>query len=92
MWKRKPREIPADRLLEPGEIVRVRTYSGSRADEEPRAIVVGGRELAVEAVEWRALVESPRGHARVFVVRAAGKRVRLALRDDAWEIERILPG
>jgi predicted MFS family arabinose efflux permease len=79
--------------LRPGEIVQVRAYAGGRADEEPRAIVIGGHEVPVDRVEWRAVVEEPSGRrARVFVVFAAGARVRLALYEDAtgWEVERVL--
>ena len=79
--------------LQAGEMVTVRAYAGSRADEEPRAIVSGGAEIAIDAIDWRAVVEENGRRARVFVVRAGGQRVRLARYEDAggWEIERILP-
>jgi MFS family permease len=82
---------PADLLL-PGEMVTVRAYAGSRADEEPRAIVVGGRELPIERIDWRAIVEESGRRARVFVVRAGGRRVRLSHQEEAgWEIVRVGP-
>jgi hypothetical protein len=76
-----------------GELVTVRAYAGSRADEEPRAIVFGGRELPVEEVEWRATCEVGGERRRVFVVRVGGSRVRLAHvePEQLWEIERTLP-
>lgn len=76
-------------LLVPGEIVTVRAYAGARADEEPRAIVVGGVELPIDEVAWRAVVEDERGRRRIFVVEVAGRPVRLAVTDDGWEIERV---
>lgn len=92
MFKRKRPEQPTpDDLLQPGELVRVRSYAGARADEEPRAIVIGGHEIPIDEVLWRAIVEDASGRTRAFVVRAGGRRVRLGLRDDTWEIERILP-
>jgi MFS family permease len=78
-----------------GEIVTVRAYAGSRSDEEPRAVVVAGRELPVEEVEWRAVQERDGERRRVFVVRLGGTRVRLAHVESTamWEIERVLgPG
>lgn len=76
-----------------GELVTVRAYAGSRADEEPRAIVIGGREVPVDEVEWRATVEASGERRRVFVVHAGGARVRLAHleTEQLWEIERTLP-
>jgi MFS family permease len=88
-WRAIP--TPAD-LLQPGELITVRAYAGVRADEEPRALVVGGHELPIDDIEWRALVEEGGRRARVFVVRVAGLRVRLANREDddsGWEIERV---
>jgi MFS family permease len=88
--KKAPRH-PAD-LLVPGEMVTVRAYAGSRADEEPRAIVIEGREVPIEQIDWRAIVEEPNRRARIFVVRAGGRRVRLAHQDETgWEIERVGP-
>jgi MFS family permease len=88
MWKRRKASVaPA---LEAGELVSVRAYAGSRADEEPRAIVSGGREIPIDSIDWRAVVEEGGRRSRVFVVRVAGQRVRLAHRQDAgWEIERV---
>jgi predicted MFS family arabinose efflux permease len=79
-------------VIPAGEMVTVRAYAGSRADEEPRAVVVGGREVPVEEVEWRAVQERDGERRRVFVVRLAGKRVRLAHVESTslWEIERVL--
>ena len=75
-----------------GEIVTVRAYAGSRADEEPRAVVVAGREVPVEEVEWRAVQERDGERRRVFVVRLGGTRVRLAYVESSsmWEVERVL--
>jgi len=75
-------------------MVTVRAYAGSRAEEEPRAVVVGGEEVPVEAIDWRAVEERGGERRRVFVVRLAGRRVRLAHIESSslWEIERVLPG
>lgn len=75
-----------------GEMVTVRAYAGSRADEEPRAVVVGGREVPVDSVEWRGVQERSGERRRVFVVRLDGRRVRLAHIESSslWEIERVL--
>jgi predicted MFS family arabinose efflux permease len=78
-------------LLQPGELVTVRAYAGYRADEEPRALVIAGRELAIDSVDWRAVVEQDGIRARVFVCRIAGARVRLAQNEDGWRIERVTP-
>lgn len=80
-------------LFPDGELVTVRAYAGYRAEEEPRAVVVGGREVPVDAVEWRAVVERAGDRRRVFVVRLAGTRVRLAHIESSsmWEVERTLP-
>jgi len=85
--------VPAGFSVAAGEVVTVRAYAGSRADEEPRAVVVGGHEVPVAEVEWRAVCEQGGEHRRVFVVRLGGTRVRLAYVESAamWEIERILP-
>jgi MFS family permease len=90
-WRRKTRPPkPAD-MLQPGEMVTVRAYAGARADEEPRAIVVGGHEVPIDAIDWRAIVEESGRRARVFVVRAAGRRIRLSHHeeDTGWQIERV---
>ena len=75
-----------------GEMVTVRAYAGSRSDEEPRAVVVGGREVPVEEIEWRGVEERSEDRRRVFVVRLEGSRVRLAHIESTslWEIERVL--
>lgn len=85
---------PPPFTLAAGEMVTVRAYAGSRADEEPRAIVAGGGEVPIEAVEWRAVVERGGERRRVFVVRVGGQRVRLAHVEPAslWEVERVLAG
>src|SRR5439155_24792293 len=73
-WTRRRHRAPKpEDMLQPGEMVTVRAYSGSRADEEPRAIVVGGHEVPIQAIDWRAGVEESGRRARVFVVRAAGR-------------------
>jgi len=76
-----------------GEMVTVRAYAGSRAEEEPRAVVIAGEEIPVEDVEWRAVEERGGERRRVFVIRLAGRRVRLAHIESSslWEIERVLP-
>jgi len=75
-----------------GEMVTVRAYAGSRAEEEPRAVVVGGSEVPVDLIEWRAVEERAGERRRVFVCRIGGSRVRLAYIESSslWEIERIL--
>lgn len=85
-------EGPAGFALGPGEMVTVRAYAGSRADEEPRAVVVGGDEVPIDDIEWRAVVERGGERRRVFVVRIGGKRVRLAHVEPSslWEVERIM--
>jgi len=90
--RRLKRHRPAD-MLQPGEMVTVRAYAGGRADEEPRAIVIGGQEVAIEAIDWRAIVEESGRRARVFVVRAAGRRLRLSQHEEdiGWLIERVTP-
>lgn len=78
--------------LAAGEVVTVRAYAGSRADEEPRVIVVGGGEVPIEAIEWRAVVERGGERRRVFVVRIGGQRIRLAHVEPSslWEVERVM--
>lgn len=90
--RKRARRTPVD-LLQPGEMVTVRAHAGHRADEEPRALVVGGHELPIDAIDWRAVVETGGRRARVFVVRVGGRRVRIAHHEDstAWEVERVLP-
>jgi hypothetical protein len=94
--RRKRPNAPAGRASGPsllaGEMVSVRAYEGSRADEEPRAVVVGGREVPVDEVEWRAVVERGGERRRVFVVRIGGARVRLAHVEPSslWEVERVM--
>jgi hypothetical protein len=89
-WRKPKPPKPAD-MLQPGEMVTVRAYAGARADEEPRAIVVGGHEVPIDAIDWRAIVEESGRRARVFVVRAAGRRIRLSHQDEdtGWQIERV---
>ena len=90
--RERARQPSVEDLLLPGELVTVRSYAGARADEEPRTIVVGGHELPIDAIEWRAIVEEDTRRSRVFVVRVGNKRIRLAHHDDeGWEIERLLP-
>ncbi|MGH2784700.1 MAG: MFS transporter [Actinomycetota bacterium] len=83
---------PAAFTLSAGEMVTVRAYAGSRADEEPRAIVVGGDEVPIDEIEWRAVVERSGERRRAFVVRVGGKRVRLAHVEPSslWEVERVM--
>jgi MFS family permease len=90
-WRRKPRPPKPVDMLQPGEMVTVRAYAGARADEEPRTIVIGGHEVPIDAIDWRAIVEESGRRARVFVVRAAGRRIRLSHHeeDTGWQIERV---
>lgn len=101
-WERRIRVFGRDKprkhrpsienLLLPGELVTVRSYEGARADEEPRTIIVGGIELPIEEIHWRAVIEEGGRRSRAFVVSVGGRRVRLSHRDDqGWEIERLLP-
>ena len=78
--------------LPAGEMVTVRAYAGSRADEEPRAIVVAGEDVPIDEIEWRAVVERGGERRRVFVVRIRGTRVRLAHVEPSslWEVERVM--
>jgi len=89
-WRKPKPPKPAD-MLQPGEMVTVRAYAGARADEEPRTIVVGGHEVPIDAIDWRAIVEESGRRARVFVVRAAGRRIRLSHEeeDTGWQIEHV---
>lgn len=79
-------------LFEAGDLVIVRAHAGGRADEEPRAIVLGPTEIPL-TVRWRAVCDEGGTHWRVFVVDCAGQRLRLRIaeRGDRWEIERIIP-
>lgn len=90
--ERGRRAAPDATMLTPGEIVTVRAYAGARADEEPRAVVVGGKEIPVERVEWRAVEARDGAVRRVFVLRLAGLRMRLSV-DEAsgvWQVDRHL--
>lgn len=92
--KSRKTEAPKPSVLLPvGELVTVRAYAGSRADEEPRAVVVAGRDVPIEEIEWRAVEEREGERRRIFVVRIVGMRVRLAYSESSslWEVERILP-
>jgi hypothetical protein len=71
----------------------VRCHAGGRGDEIPRAVLLGGREVAV----WveRSWIEEPVGsgggaHRRLFQVRVEdGRRCRLAQEPDgSWTLER----
>jgi hypothetical protein len=77
-----------------GEMVAVRAYAGYRAQEEPRAIVLGDREWTIDGVDWRAVEERDGRRRRVFAVRVAGQRVRLAYNESSelWEIDRVIGG
>jgi hypothetical protein len=84
--------VDAAPIFPAGEMVTVRAYAGSRSAEEPRAVVMEGRELPIDSIEWRAVEERSGERRRVFVVRIAGSRVRLAYIESSslWEIERTL--
>jgi hypothetical protein len=73
------------------DLVEVRCYAGSRGDETPRALLLGGREVSVR-VE-RSWVEEPIGSSgtarrRMFQVRLEdGRRCRLAQEPDgSWTL------
>lgn len=93
VFDRRSTEPDPRALLQPGEMVTVRSYAGSRADEEPRAIVVGGQEIPITEIVWRAVVQTTTTRTRAFVVRAGGARVRLAFDQDSesWTVERLVP-
>lgn len=91
MEMRKRREPKPASLLVPGEFVTVRSHEGMRADEEPRVVVVGGHEMRIEAIEWRAVVETEGVRRRAFVCRVGELRVRLEVDDEgAWTVARLL--
>jgi len=89
-----PPYVAASEALPVGELVNVRAYAGHRSDEEPRAIVIGDREIAIEGIDWSAVEERGGHRRRVFAVRVSGQRVRLAYNEDSdrWEIERLIRG
>jgi hypothetical protein len=77
--------------------VEVRCYAGGRGDETPRAVLLGGREVAVR-VE-RSWLEEPvgsggTGRRRVFQVRLEdGRRCRLAREaDGSWTLTHLGSG
>lgn len=74
-------------------MVTVRAYAGSRAAEEPRALVVDGMDLPIEEICWRASVETGGRRLRAFVVQVQDTRVRLAYdeEDGFWTVEAHLP-
>ena len=72
--------------------VEVRCYAGGRGDETPRAVLLGGREVAVR-VEQRWIEEpvgsgGPARRRRLFQVRLEdGRRCRLAQEPDgSWTL------
>jgi hypothetical protein len=97
LWSRRARRAEQARprvLLPAGEFVTVRSYSGYRADEEPRAVVVGGHEMPIDRIEWRAVEERDGDRRRIFVVRVGDTRVRLAYSEttSSWVVDRVLAG
>ena len=79
------------------ELVEVRCYAGGRGEETPRAVLLGGRAVAVR-VE-RSWVEQPvgssgTGRRRLFQVRLEnGRRCRLAQEPDgSWTLEHTAAG
>lgn len=84
----------AEPLFAGGEVVAVRAYEGSRAAEEPRAIVVEDYEVPIDRVDWRAVEQLGDRRRRIFAVEVAGQRVRLAYDEasDLWEIDRVIRG
>lgn len=79
------------------ELVDVRCYAGSRGDETPRAVLLGGREVTVRVeASW---IEEPvgsggAGRRRLFRVRLEdGRRCRLAQEPDgSWTITHLPSG
>jgi hypothetical protein len=78
------------------ELVEVRCYAGGRGEETPRAVLLGGRTVAVR-VE-RSWIEQPVGSGgtarrRMFQVRLDdGRRCRLAQQPDgSWTLARMPP-
>jgi hypothetical protein len=78
------------------DLVEVRCYAGGRADETPRAVLLGGREVIVR-VE-RSWIEEPVGSSgtarrRLFQVRLEdGRRYRLAQEPDgSWTLDPTAP-
>jgi MFS family permease len=74
------------------EPVEVRSYAGSRGDEVPREVVLGGRTLEVEEVErgWR----EDRAGERLLCYRLrlrGGRRVEVSL-GETWRLDRELAG
>lgn len=69
------------------EPIEVRSYSGSRGDETPREVSLGGETLAVEEVE-RAWHEDRDGtRLRCFRLRlTGGRRVQISL-GDTWQLD-----
>jgi hypothetical protein len=74
------------------EPIEVRTYAGSRGDEVPREVVLGGRTLVVDEVErsWR----EERGGERLLCFRVRledGTRIQVSL-GETWSLDRKEPG
>jgi hypothetical protein len=79
------------------ELVEVRCYAGGRGEETPRAVLLGGHEVAVQ-VE-RSWIEEPVGSSgtarrRLFQVRLEdGRRCRLAQEQDgSWTLVHTASG
>ena len=70
------------------EPIDVHSYSGSRADEAPRAIVVRGTRLAVKEVERSWLEDRGGRQLRCFRLRLEdGRRLQVS-QDEAWSLDR----
>lgn len=73
-----------------GEDLEVRAYAGGRADESPRELVIGGREVEVAEVERSWHEERDEERLLVFVLRLEdGRRVQIS-RGESWKLDRFL--
>lgn len=76
------------------DLVRVEAYAGSRAGEEPRAIVVDGERLAVMEIVDRWLgsgldpSDSPQDYFRIRTGDGASHLIRYNRLFGAWAIQR----
>jgi hypothetical protein len=81
------------RWLRRSSTLDLRMYAGSRADETPRAVVMGGLEEPVEIERsWR----EERSGSRLMCFRLRlpdGSRIEVSRADDAgrWSLDRQLP-
>jgi MFS family permease len=72
------------------EPIEVRSYSGSRGEETPREVVLGGETLPVAEVERSWLDERDGARLRCFRLRLqGGRRIQVSL-GDTWQLDREL--